>query len=194
MDSVRIYLAGALSLFLFSGSALSETAKIEDPKWKGYGLDWCLNWGASCGKPVADKYCQAKGYEKSTAFQKWENPGFATRLIGSNQVCDETECDSFASITCSKPDEAADDGGPDVEDEGVGLFIKPKAGSRRLDWCLTWATNCGKPAAEYFCKSKGYDKVVKFKIDADIGKTRILKTSQNCTDPSCDGFKEIICQ
>jgi hypothetical protein len=68
------------------------------------------------------------------------------------------------------------------------------AGKRRLDWCLTWASDCGKPAADYYCKTKGHAQATGFKIDENIWKTRILKTGQKCTDPECDGFKYIDCE
>ena len=76
----------------------------------------------------------------------------------------------------------------------VTHYVKPMAGNRRLDWCLTWATDCGKPAANFYCKTQGHDKAVSFKIASDIGKTRLLKTGEKCTQPDCDGFKYIDCE
>jgi hypothetical protein len=187
-----------LSLLFFSAlpvSAAVEATVVNKPVWKGYALDWCLTWSEGCGKPAADKYCQSGGYDKSSEFVFWENLGKPTRLIGSNQVCDDAAlCDSFKSITCIKtsaPPEPVDD--EDEESESV-TYNKPKVGSRRLDWCLTWATGCGKPAADYFCKKKGHDEATAFKIAEDIGKTRIMKTGQKCSEPMCDGFKFITCE
>ncbi len=197
MVYARIFFGALLlSAATFPSFAAVETTVVAKPVWKGHALDWCLNWGADCGKPAADKYCQSGGYDKSTDFVFWENLGQTTRLIGSNQVCDDAAlCDSFKSITCLKttasptpPDEDDDD------DTEAVTYNKPKAGGRRLDWCLTWAIDCGKPAADYYCGKKGHDSATAFKIAENIGKTRILKTGQKCTDPQCDGFKYITCE
>jgi hypothetical protein len=184
---------GFLCVLSLSASAAVETAVVNKPVWKGYALDWCLTWGEGCGKPAADKYCQSGGYDKSTAFEIWENLGKPTRLIGSNQVCDDAGlCDSFKSITCMKA--SAPPTPDDGDDTESVTYNKPKAGGRRLDWCLTWATDCGKAAADFFCEKKGHDEAKAFKIAEDIGKTRILKTGQKCSEPGCDGFKFITCE
>ena len=64
----------------------------------------------------------------------------------------------------------------------------------RLDWCLSWATDCGKPAADAYCDWKGFSKSSDFQIAPDIGLTRIISSGQVCSDPGCDGFKFITCQ
>jgi hypothetical protein len=195
MVTTRVWLiTGSLLFATLPASAAVESTVVNKPVWKGYALDWCLNWATDCGKPAADKYCQSGGYDKSTDFEIWEDLGKPTRLIGSNQVCDDASCDSFQSITCVKasaPPAPADD--DDAESESV-TYKKPKVGGRRLDWCLTWATDCGQAAADYFCKKRGHEEATAFQIAADIGKTRIMKTGQKCTDPSCDGFKFITCE
>jgi hypothetical protein len=195
MFSLRsiIITAAALSLSVGAASAEDpEITKVNKPKWKGYALDWCLTWATDCGKPAADKWCQSGGYDKSVGFAKWNDIGQPTRVIGSNQVCDEQACDSFLYVTCTKEAAADDDDDDEASSEEV-TYSKPMAGGRRLDWCLTWAVDCGKPAADYYCKKKGHSGVVNFAIAEDIGKTRILKTNQKCTEPICDGFKFITC-
>ncbi len=34
------------------------------------------------------------------------------------------------------------------------MFKKPKINGNALDYCLTWSTDCGKPAADAFCKAQ----------------------------------------
>jgi len=67
----------------------------------------------------------------------------------------------------------------------------------RLDWCREWENNCGKPAADAFCQSKGFQEAKKFEQSANvpdetatIGDKRICDKS---TRPSCDSFKLIEC-
>ena len=170
--------------------ALASTARagideFPNPKYKGHLLDWCVTWGANCGKPAADKWCQMKGYEGAEAFNKWENAGQSTRLIGSNQVCDEEMCDAFSMVACFKA-EAADN-----EEE---TFNKPKYKGKRLDWCLAWSKQCGKPAADAYCEFKGYNTSTGFAIANDVGNTRLIGTNEVCTEPFCDGFKFVTCK
>jgi hypothetical protein len=185
----------ALSAVIFVACSLpamagTETKSFNQPQYKGHLLDWCLTWATDCGKPAADKFCQKNGYDAASAFPKWEDAGQATRLIGSNQVCDEAMCDSFTSIQCTKT--VADGGGSGGGDEVT--FLKPKYKGKRLDWCKSWATDCGEPAADAFCEYKGYDGSTSFEEAVDIGNTKVISSGQVCTDQACDGFKKISCQ
>ncbi len=164
----------------------AEIDEFSNPKYKGHLLDWCVNWGSGCGKPAADKWCQSKGYDGAEAFNKNEDVGMSTRLIGSNQVCDEQMCDSFTMIACFKGDQA--------EDVEEATFSKPKFKGKRLDWCLEWSEKCGKPAADAYCGTKGFDKAKSFAIAKGIGNTRLIGTGENCSGPNCDGFKYITCK
>jgi len=47
---------------------------------------------------------------------------------------------------------------------------KPGYNGSPLDWCREYGRNCGKPAAEAFCKSMGYKKVASF-----TGPVRVTK-------------------
>ena len=46
-----------------------------------------------------------------------------------------------------------------IPNEPIGagpLFDQPLVGGLPMDNCLSFATNCGDPAAEYFCRTHGY--------------------------------------
>ncbi len=76
-------------------------------------------------------------------------------------------------------------------------FSKPKAGPFRIDWCLVWAGQCGKPAADKFCQSKGFVQSNDFVEDVDIGATTptiVQATGQVCNAPTCDGFTYVTCE
>jgi hypothetical protein len=188
--------AVALAATLFTASAMpgfagTETKTFNQPQYKSHLLDWCLTWATDCGKPAADKFCQNNGYDGASAYPKWNNPGQSTRLIGSNQVCDEPECDGFTSIQCTKT--VADGGGSGGSGDEV-TFLKPKYKGKRLDWCKSWATDCGEAAADAFCEYKGYDGATDFVEAVDIGNTKVISSGQVCADQACDGFKKISCQ
>ena len=76
------------------------------------------------------------------------------------------------------------------------VFLKPEhPQGLRLDWCKTWGSNCGKPAADQFCSIKGYKTSIGHAIDPRIGLTRILQDNRMvCWGQPCDSFKYIICE
>lgn len=76
------------------------------------------------------------------------------------------------------------------------FFSKPKVGAQRLDYCLAWGVDCGKPAADAWCVSKGYVEASAFQIAEDIGAsnpTRLLSTGAVCDQAFCDGFASVTC-
>ncbi|WP_417911188.1 hypothetical protein [Candidatus Electronema sp. PJ] len=76
-------------------------------------------------------------------------------------------------------------------------FPSPQFEDKRLDWCLSWAKDCGKAAADAWCKAQGFELASKFEIDENIGKvspTKIFSTGQSCDQDFCDGFKMIECR
>ena len=47
-------------------------------------------------------------------------------------------------------------------------FNNPKVGSQPLDLCLNWGADCGKPAADAWCVSQGYDESTNHVVAPDI--------------------------
>lgn len=81
--------------------------------------------------------------------------------------------------------------------ERTKRYANPMIGEFRLDWCLKNQKNCGKPAADAFCRFWHMEKAVSFKKAEDVGKrepTREILDGALCEKPSCDGFSEIICR
>lgn len=76
-------------------------------------------------------------------------------------------------------------------------FDFPTIDGYRLDWCLRWATACGKGAADAFCRKKDPTwHAAKWEGDWKIGKrtpTKVIETGQICDQEFCDGFKYIQC-
>jgi hypothetical protein len=100
--------------------------------------------------------------------------------------CDGDYCDKKRFHVCSLE-----------KDPNVKEFEKPTIDGYRLDYCREWGTNCGTPAADAFCTSKGYTRSVYWEIDQHIGvetPTKIFATGDICNQSFCDGFKVIDCQ
>jgi hypothetical protein len=72
--------------------------------------------------------------------------------------------------------------------------LKVRSGDTvQLDWCREWATNCGAPAAEAFCVSKGWARAVDFAAKPNVGLTVIISDKRICNVPGCTGFATIAC-
>ncbi|MCX7748198.1 MAG: hypothetical protein N2645_15130, partial [Clostridia bacterium] len=75
-------------------------------------------------------------------------------------------------------------------------FEKPTYKGYRLDICRLWGAECGKEAADAFCRIKGFTHSESWEIDHDIGHiypTIIISSEQICNQSFCDGFKFIKC-
>jgi hypothetical protein len=72
------------------------------PLIEGYRLDVCLSFGVGCGKPAADEFCKRHAFTESESFEteKVGERRIRTKIIGTGQVCDMSECTAFASIRC----------------------------------------------------------------------------------------------
>jgi hypothetical protein len=94
-------LCGAFVL-LIAADAAAASKTIKKPMFNGNRLDWCLKWSADCGKPAADAFCKAQGYQSAIAFEADPRIGSRTptRLIGTGATCDLAYCDGFRQITC----------------------------------------------------------------------------------------------
>ena len=78
-----------------------------------------------------------------------------------------------------------------------GKFSNPMLKNRRVDICLHWGVECGKPAADAFCRAKNYASAAEWTVAENIGAqspTLVLGDDKVCSDPSCDGFALIRCQ
>ncbi len=85
---------------------------------------------------------------------------------------------------------------PGAPPAGEGVFYYPTINGYRLDWCYSWGTNCGKGAADAFCRRMGFSHAEAWEMDPDIGlhsPTYVISTGQICNQSFCDGFKWIKC-
>ena len=164
----------------------SADQRYDRPRIDGYRLDWCREWAQNCGRPAADAFCRRQGHPGVSDFRKENNVGAydATRVISSGQICGDNGCDGFRYVTCQT-----------VRQRGA-RYDRPRINGYRLDWCREWAQNCGKPAADAFCRARGFRRSDGFSKDNDVGgydPTQIITSGQICADSGCDSFGHIQC-
>jgi hypothetical protein len=72
------------------------------------------------------------------------------------------------------------------------VFHNPKVNGSNVDGCLTFGANCGKPAADQFCRLNGFAE----SSDSSWGYMRptlVLGDNSRCDNASCGGFTRIVC-
>lgn len=111
--------------------------------------------------------------------------------------------DGTAIITA--PDSPVAEPLPDWLEEGAGVitcvacpqtqvFAPPMLEGYAVDICLTWAENCGQPAADAFCAVGGYATAAAYEYQYDSPPTRIISTGEICDEDYCTRFASITCQ
>ncbi len=74
--------------------------------------------------------------------------------------------------------------------------MQPRIDGVRLDWCLSYGSDCGEEVAYKWGIDNNYSKLLYWEIDKDIGvnePTFTLNSRESCFKDSCDSFKTIVC-
>ena len=68
----------------------------------GYGVDRCLASGATCGKAVANAYCQARDFAQAMSFHKVDRDDVTGAVPTTGANCRGSSCDEFVAIECGR--------------------------------------------------------------------------------------------
>ncbi len=85
---------------------------------------------------------------------------------------------------------------PAAEPAQAVTIAEPRYGGFRVDWCRYWRKQCGKPAADEFCRRHGFAQAAAFFRASHIGAaepTTVLGSGQVCDREGCDGFASVTC-
>jgi hypothetical protein len=206
-------------------AAAQSTQTFVAPKVKGVRLDWCRNWAQNCGAPAAQLFCREMGFGKAQSWRIDENVGergISTLVFGDGRLCQESYCSGFRMIVCAgeaaqrtaQPDTKSSDQpasvkpiSPERPDSAPMAIVRLTPNSARydrpqinrvlLDWCLHWGRDCGRPAADLFCRKQKFDNAESFRVDPSAGArgldTIVFGDGRVCNDRRCRAFQSITC-
>ncbi|MEZ5666282.1 MAG: hypothetical protein R3F55_02385 [Alphaproteobacteria bacterium] len=76
----------------------------------------------------------------------------------------------------------------------VRVFDQPALAGYPVDICLTWAEQCGQPAADAFCIASGFATAIAFEFQYESPPTRVIGTGEICEFDYCARFATISCR
>jgi hypothetical protein len=94
----KTFTAALLLLLVAGNSAQATVRNYFAPEQAGLRLDSCLTGFTDCGKPAADAFCQAEGFEIAIIFQR--EAAIQTIRLGNGEFCTGPTCTSFRQIKC----------------------------------------------------------------------------------------------
>jgi hypothetical protein len=210
---MRNYVRGIVALsalWFLSGLAEAENKTFENTMIGINRLDWCADWGKGCGAEAATAWCKSNAYDHSIAVQQAPDIGASapTKLIATGEVCDQSYCDGFSSITCAAADlpvvaapttpetpaadAAAPAPAPVVAAAANETFKNPMHEGVRLNWCFSGHSGCGKKAAEAWCATQGFSTAKDFKYVGGL-KPTIQIGSGETYKKGAKGFSRVTC-
>ncbi len=202
-----------LALCFSAPFAEAETKAFDSPKLGENRLDWCLNWGTGCGEEAATAWCKTVGFDKAVDTKQAPDIGASmpTKLIATGEVCDQSYCDGFTSITCATveappPPQAVPEAQvttdaqataePSTPTEAANAaeetFTPPKYKGVRLNWCFSGKSGCGQKAAEAWCAEQGFSGAKNFKYVSGTKPTIQIGTGKTTEKPA-NGFSRVTC-
>lgn len=99
LAAAALVTSGLAGMSITSGASAQSERSFLVPANDGYGIADCLAEGASCGKIVADAWCQAKGLGKAVGFGPVD-PTDVTASVRTAQVA--TPAARSYTITCGE--------------------------------------------------------------------------------------------
>ena len=131
-------------------------------------------------------------------------------MIATGEVCDQSYCDGFTSITCATadlpaeppaaparrrrhlPKRQATTAAPVTAETKSEFFKSPTHEEVRLNWCFDGNSGCGKKAAEAWCAQQGFSSAKDFKYVSGIKPTIQIGTGKT-TKKASKAFSRVTC-
>lgn len=182
-------------LFLLVGTLHADKGYLYSrdfwkPMFHGQALNYCALKSDACGRAIATRYCQEMGYTKAQKQIIAYHVGLTHFIDDNHARCKGWQCNGFKTIRCvstlsHKP--------PKDYHYRSRHYVLPRFNHYRLDWCKTGEKQCGRPAAQSFCRQMGYSSTQGFAIQKHLGATQAIGNQKLCFGMQCNGFAYVNC-
>jgi len=159
-------------------------------------VDRCLHWGMQCDQPAADQFCRQQGFARAASFNtRLARP---TLVMGENEICNRADCAALENVRCVRDDLRPSNNYPPHDnydrsrDGRDGFFAMPMIDRTRVDWCLHWGVECGRPAADNFCQQQGFRRAEDFSY-RPARPTLVMGDRQVCNRADCQALENVRC-
>lgn len=161
------------------------------PRINGISLDHCWYWTRNCGWARAHWWCRRRGHPGARAY-RLTRPG-RTFVVGSRQICRGAGCVGYRYIRCvgSAYGRGGYGPGPGYARRRV-RFNYPRINGAIVDHCVWFATRCGWPAANLYCRRRGFSRAIYWSRFRP-GRTWVQRSRRYCVGYGCVGFQRITC-
>lgn len=151
--SVLTALTAAIAFAAVTADANAAARTYFKPNVDGDRVSACLANGGSCGKPVADRLCVARGFERALTYKldPVVNSSRGLRTI-DNELVNADNLRAFAFVKCYKPNDE-----PSTVTFNQPNNAKGAAGFRLASAsCQEGDDHCTRDAADTWCKQRGF--------------------------------------
>lgn len=167
---------------------------------------WVMGDDRICGEKACDALknvkCSAHGLDicdRSSFACEQQKPADRAASIGARDqqtIPSQSTAKTPSVADISRAPQSVSPVMPSLPKTTEKAYAKPMANGKRVDLCYKWAEQCGKPAADQFCKSQGFSSAKSYSVEADIGDrepTYVVGSKRVCDQKSCDALKDVIC-
>jgi hypothetical protein len=212
-----------LNVIPIAALAAQSSNTFVKPSVKGVRVDWCRTWAKDCGGPAASLFCREMGFSEASKWSIDRNigaQGVSTLVLGDGKICQEPNCSAFGVIVCATdtskpasqeqskpaPEKPAQKSATEVASPPMAIitvspdsvrFVRPQIKGILIDRCSRAGKDCGKPAADLFCREQKFGSASKFSIDKSAGRrglqTIALRDGHLCKSRRCQAFQSITC-
>ena len=189
--ALRMAAVAALTAAAMAAGAGAANAQMryDNPTMNGAVVDWCSSWATNCGWGGAHQLCRMRGHPRALSWNTY-HPG-RTWVVGSSTYCNGPVCQGFSQVTCASG--YGPGPGPGPGPGAVQRFHNPQMNGAVVDWCSSWATNCGWGGAHQLCRQYGFTRATSWNT-YHPGRTWVVGSSTYCNGPVCQGFSQVTCQ
>ena len=162
-------LTAAIAFAAITADANAAARTYFKPNVDGDRVSACLSTGGSCGKPVADRLCIARGFERALTY-KLDPAAETARGLRTvdNELVRAEGLKAFAFVKCYKPNDEPSTVrfNQPQNTKGSAAFRLASAG------CSEGGDHCTRDAADRWCKQRGFslgarDYAVKLNLGLD---------------------------